>query len=593
MEPAAVCAISGEHKKKGYKAVLMHNVSKIPVATIVGRLDTMMHFLHSAKADNKKHESINLDDILQADQVCKKKQPAAQCPTHFDMRSSRGVGEFVFSQIFLLVMPTTCEHLFGFCDEKDDKLRQPCPESACCNVCNMVGDANACDGNTFAEEVERQLLGNGWSALSSEFETLLTLIQFEAALRTSFLETLEWYVNTIASVVTENGTKASYSWEACMSQCKTREAAKVAWFGNHPECLPRINRSWTKQKNNDTTINSANGTVLIPETCRSINGTGATSCDERARIWSQSVLVLHGLACFGATVLIGVQLWIAIVWDNESTIITPTTIAAKVAVCIKNDERHRRCLRSKEQFLSATVTLFLIVCLVRQLDVIASASNGISCHGIDASRTADASVRASLSEEAALQNRHLLFSWALLTVVMMAVFVLVLLMPAVYWLLRGDYAKAEATKEGSAARVHAGSMNDTTINRTPNTRDDDADDDADGGNSIMNTGDYCCSRLQRCVAKFGDAKLAFDDLFSFERALLHPPAYRVGDHRSGESDKPARFLCRPETVRVDYDAVCPLDTQRVVHACALCPGQIVAKMPKRHETDFGGHRRNV
>ena len=84
--------------------------------------------------------------------------------------------------------------------------------------------------------------------------------------------------------------------------------------------------------------------------------------------------------------------------------------------------------------------IFLIICLVRQLDVIVSASPGISCFSRENYRLLTVDVRG-------VENANLMKSWLLLHIAMVYIIFEVFSMSVIKWLLRRDFARAEA-KEG-------------------------------------------------------------------------------------------------------------------------------------------------
>ena len=88
-----------------------------------------------------------------------------------------------------------------------------------------------------------------------------------------------------------------------------------------------------------------------------------------------------------------------------------------------------------------TVTVVLVISIVHQLVAITSATRGVACVNRD---SAFLSLALPLTEEHAIQNANLMSSFTLLSGIMIFVIMHIILLPGVHWLLREDYALAEA-----------------------------------------------------------------------------------------------------------------------------------------------------
>ena len=143
-----------------------------------------------------------------------------------------------------------------------------------------------------------------------------------------------------------------------------------------------------------------------------------------------SIQMLHGFAFSGATFLIGLQVFVALLWDHEEMIARPKCSCP------------RDLVRAKEQWLAIMASTLLIVCLwLQQTYVAYDEDRRCEFHG----------------EQTPLANERLMISWSVLVIVMFCIAMFAGIMPGVQWWMRADYAKAEAseTTRTEAARSEA------------------------------------------------------------------------------------------------------------------------------------------
>ncbi len=222
----------------------------------------------------------------------------------------------------------------------------------------------------------------------------------------------------------------------------------------------------------------------------------------QASSWLANNYWLHGTSVFVASVLISLQAWIAL-HNGEAFV----GLFASGTICRHKHKdknmhqgqgvvRHyvRVCTRAKEQWLSAAVVAFLTVVLAWQLNAVATASPGYSC------LTSDLKMRLPLADAAARVNNNLMKSWTVLSIVMWSIIMILILIPGVKWLLRGEYATAEAKNEGGGGLgADFSKYNLRAVQKVQMVR----------------------SGAQRFVTCLAEVDQAFDDLFSFEKGRYY------------------------------------------------------------------------
>jgi Leucine-rich repeat (LRR) protein len=410
-------------------------------------------------------------------------------------------------------------------------------------MCNLVSDIGGCPEQ--AKAIVLDLLVDWDKRLPLLVKDALDKLGLHDDIVLGLSAALEWGLTTMHTLlanssITDSSTDDDFVWDACASTCQSTQAS---WWGLPPECLPNADRSWAAEQSG----NMSNGTYghALEQ-----GHDDACECDERARAWSDSVFVLHGSGLFGAVLFIGLQIWIALMWDDEEVILPLKMLSADgTLMCCCSALLHGngsilgRLFRAKEQYISAAVSVLLMVSLVRQLDVVAEASHGNNCfttlHDAD-----EWLMREPLSEEGSLENRNLMLSWVMINITMMVVFLFTCLMPGVYWFLRKEYAEAEAKEEeeertkfrtarAASTDSATGTMAISSV-RTMASVSDVSERGAETSDAAAETRccrwyHHCCQlwagrcwrKLQWSAEKGRGAKRAYDELFSFERGAFY------------------------------------------------------------------------
>ena len=487
--PAKVCPHTVE-KGHIFKAELSPNSS----TTLTGaRMESLLNELIAFASSNKdlSDDPAILYSTLEVNSQCKKQWDNTMC-----VNLTPNAGLHPLQNLLTdVAVPVICDKLYDFCDKKND-LRSTCPDTQCCSMCNFAALVHECNfENTIRVELEI-----GSAELESNKKLLELIPGFDPGLIMDVSIALKWSTETFLSLL----NTTDFNWNSCVSECEDpqKHLAQAPWYGKQEDCLHAKDRSWPLPNSSSTDTNTTNERSAS-------KGDAGCKCDEHVRAWSRSVVTLHGVFFAGAFVLIGLQGWIAVMWDKEALAIievagkmSPTFIAGKSIA--------QRCFRAKEQLLAAAVTVILLVCLTRQIDDVISATSGVNCFSAECASVAD-----PLKAADALHNDNLMKSWIALSVVMAIIVVLVLLLPALNWILRSAYAKAEAEAE---AEAEAGRRAASTSGRNASATSVDTTPVASSCSryAVKLTGRYV-ARMLRCIKSSVDAKHAYDELFSFER----------------------------------------------------------------------------
>ena len=380
------------------------------------------------------------------------------------------------------LIPAVCDSVYFFCNA-DNLPRSPCGDTVCCNMCRLVGDLHHCltlEDNETASKFHRAVYSTNYEIeklLNDGYKNYINFIPREALSR--MVLAANWSLHTVLSLALDQdtlGTK-NFSMDFCVSNCVRDYVPLALWYGEKPNCLPNANRSWGKSPQEDP-LEGGNLNTSTPQ-----GDDGFCECDDGARAWSLAILFLNVSAFLGGMAVVGLQIWIAIFWDRERVVCLPQTLRQNLCGTRWRRIQISDCVRAKEQVLAAVVSVMIVACLVVQLDYVRLASRGTKCGG-----ERRGSMH-TLTKEDALENTHFMLSWATMTVQMFVVVMYVFLLPTMHWLLRGDFAKAEAEQAAAEKRSI----------RTQTSA---------GG---------CFKRLRSVSETFNSAKLAWDDLFSFER----------------------------------------------------------------------------
>jgi hypothetical protein len=183
--------------------------------------------------------------------------------------------------------------------------------------------------------------------------------------------------------------------------------------------------------------------------------------------------MLHGFAFSGATLLIGLQVYVALLWDHEGMITRPKCACPWDLV------------RAKQQWSVIVASTLLIVWLWLQQKSVAYDEEGrCEFHG----------------DQKPLANERLMLSWSVLVISMFCVAMFAVIMPGVQWWMRADYARAEASEN----------------TRTEPSRSKAARMKA--AHSCVQQASDCCGS---CKNKARDLKLAYAELFSYKRGRYY------------------------------------------------------------------------
>ena len=485
VEPAIICSMKSE-QPRGNKIVVGTNFSgKIAASTLGATINMMTEYLKRVPGGEN-----YINSVPKPDESCKK-TPQIKCPDTEPKKKEFGV------ELLLPFMPIVCDNFYGYCD-KSNALRRACPETTCCRICDQIFSLSKCDEKT------KSYMDSKLDIFGGDLVSKMRHID-QAGIPSAFMDELQtmmaWYLRTFTFLRNESmADGVHYNKTACKEQCK-EQARQAQWYGHDSDCLPNAERSWDlndTKKGKGPRNETANGEASREETC---------ICDARARAWSESVVIWQGIAGACSVAFVALQNWVALQRDDEGLMVAFDTLAlrpAAIAVVMMwgepNNLRHTVALL-KEQFLTAAVCIFLIICLVRQLDVIVSASPGTSCFSQESYLLSTMDVRD-------VENANLMKSWLLLHITMVYIIFEVFVMSVIKWLLRRVLALAEA-KEGVI------SDSDESIVNTPARP---APVRPENQHACRRLALWKCSETsRRCFDLKTDLGAAFDDMFSFER----------------------------------------------------------------------------
>jgi len=238
----------------------------------------------------------------------------------------------------------------------------------------MVGDLHRCYDQELVEKYE------------SDFETIirgpyadkyLSYINDDPVVRDRILDGLTWAASTV-----KDSYRDYSSWGSCVQDCAASAVMNLSWYGQATECLSNEDRQHRNEKQKSSSC----------------------QCDSRAEAWLYSIQMLHGFAFSGATFLIGLQVFIALLWDHEEMIARPKCSCP------------RDLVRAKEQWLAMMASTLLIVCLwLQQTYVAYDEDRRCEFHG----------------EQTPPANERLMLSWSVLVIVMFCVAMFAGIMPVV------------------------------------------------------------------------------------------------------------------------------------------------------------------
>ena len=94
-----------------------------------------------------------------------------------------------------------------------------------------------------------------------------------------------------------------------------------------------------------------------------------------ARAWAESVVVLNVLALIGAVACVGLQIWVALVWDAEeaaripfgSLVFSPSSTCCSLVA--REEILDRSLLHAKEQLFSFVAFVGLVACSLSQMNL--------------------------------------------------------------------------------------------------------------------------------------------------------------------------------------------------------------------------------
>ena len=500
VDPPRLCSIKNPDQK-GRKAIfLVPDTSQENANTanvIVGALDLMFSdYIFSDKGNEELTHELAKFALTSADGTCSK-QLHVDCSI-FDDKVVDWKAVFGTSTI----LPALCDRFYGFCDRKN-VYKKSCPDTVCCQLCstiNLLTCANNDRNDTMTalfEGIFGISVDDTKTVAGEVFSSELKAYGLNAEMLEAVEETATWVFNVSLSVM---NTKA-FGWSKCMSICTKSIRPRLApWYGIPHECLPREHRA--REDDGNTTV-GLNGSGLAQQDAED----SVCECDELARAWSTSVLVWHGIAVFGAVVLVGLQVWIALMVDLEEF----SHEADRLCCCCCRRDRHYRrlhpCCCTRRLVLSSVGSLLLVGCLVTQLTFITSGSRGASCSN-GASKVSASMV---LTEGAARENDHFMSSWVVLSAVMFWIIMYAFVVPNMRAaVLRGAaVATSSGTSKASAgasskSRGSSGSSTTSRPGRLYKAR-------------VLAT----LSAEGRGCTKCKDAHRAYNDAFSFSRGSYY------------------------------------------------------------------------
>ncbi len=371
-----------------------------------------------------------------------------------------------------VLFPMLCDSMYLFCDS-DSQARLACPDNICCSLCNIVIEQQACnnlhEATLDALEVYDRFNSNELSALG-----------FEADVAGRINDMMNWTASRLSGL-----SNSTTSWDSCMHYCTSNSLP--AWYGRDSDCLANADREWD--------VLYSPSPSSLPGNTSDENSEEHCLCDDRAEVWLHSILFLRRAASIGLALLILLQTLAALHWDSEDLISCSCPLPSRPSNPCSATKAFvmlglKQLVRAKEQLLAAVVSVLLVLSLnVQQQSIVAPASFA-SAETVCTQR--------GLGN--ALSNTRLMMSWTLLALVIFYVVMNTTVMPSVRWLLRGVYAQAEVEEDVSEA---VGSSMSSPSSSSSSS-------------SSSSTSSFCA-----CCQKAGDAKAAYDELFSYERGRFY------------------------------------------------------------------------
>ncbi len=487
VEPAEPCSFKKTDPPRGNRIVLGTNITgKISASRLAETIDMLADYV-----------SINGKvSFPKAEESCKEAPPETlQCPNWAHTND-----ESLAMNVVVPFLPITCESFYGYCD-KENALRPACPQTACCRICNMMLSLTFCTDPKSRKYIDDALDGTNLEYRLQDNLRVGMFLGLPPAFLAKFETVIAWYARTLSTLRNESmADGGNYTHRVCSMQCE-EHAWQTQLYAHDSDCLKNSERSWDLSDENP----ESSGNVKINRDDASQSE--VCSCDVHALAWSKSIVLLEGITCIVSVAFMVLQIWVAVKCDGEE--IYSTLVATTRCHCGHHVVRggrnpaFRRCFSAKEQILTSAVCVFLVICLVRQLDTIVSASKGTTCFSQDSHRLPTVDV-------SGLANDNLMKSWLLLHIAMLYIIFEVFSMSVVRWLLRRDFASAEAT------------------DRLSFLSDDGSGNVPDRPPTIRQGNQHACFRQSLCIRKCSkktkscfnmarDIESAIDDMLSFER----------------------------------------------------------------------------
>ncbi len=327
-------------------------------------------------------------NILPVDRTCERREIPV-CPKEEGKATETAATEVFF--------PTICDFAYKFCD-RNGTGRSACPTATCCSMCNLMDSLNACKDGAHAQRFHLKTRLSNFAS-GGTFDTDLLAVNGDKGLVDEIAVPLAWAADSLLDLL--NDDSGVFDWVSCVRKCETNLTASATWYGRPPVCLSNEHRSWVPESN---TLNH-----LTPSDSHFASTGTDCQCDGAAQEWSLTVLISHGCAIFGVVVLCALQVWVAI---------------------IQNDERwvgFSKCCsalgQTKASILASIFSTLILGCLALELFYIASASSGASCLNPGVPMT----VVNHFEFESA--NKYYMLCWVSVNLVKLSVVMVAILLP--------------------------------------------------------------------------------------------------------------------------------------------------------------------
>ena len=457
VELPQVCGIRKPSERKSipyFAAELDSDVSVSSINKVKALLDILPTTLQAESSGVAIEESSSLLMNIKADDECSRREDY-NCQKIKEEMNLHGDTFWQITYGINVLLPSMCDLFFGFCDESNVP-KYSCPDSFCCQMCNLMMTTVACSpmetSMTIQEKIEDEF-GFKVNDFTRKLESYTdyakrSFIGDDFFVTNSVDNHRHWLINTTLSLMSTPISETT--WESCMGNCidttlsraKSTRAGKGVAPQYSAECLSREKRSWipAKRKSVPSEAHLHGPTQSANSSC---------DCDMPARQWCTSVSVWQCISIFGAAAVIGTQTWIAWTVDLEEWQIHCNEHSRESwSFCNVRwwRFRHLKCCCTGQQIYSGFASSALVGLLYTQLSTILSGTSGTSCSNREVSMQL---VTEEKEEED--KNKFIMLSWVILYFVMLWIIMFMLMVPIISEKLR--MIMQTAKPESSAGKL--------------------------------------------------------------------------------------------------------------------------------------------